>query len=81
MVLAEERPQVKSFTIRLRNEIGFMASSGESALPAPEKKATMFDAFISYSHAIDGTLAAALQQGLHRPLIPDDPGCCPDYER
>ena len=26
----------------------------------------MFDAFISYSHAADGTLAAALQQGLHR---------------
>ena len=26
----------------------------------------MFDAFISYSHAADGTLAAALQHGLHR---------------
>jgi hypothetical protein len=26
----------------------------------------VFDAFISYSHAADGTLAAALQQGLHR---------------
>ena len=26
----------------------------------------MFDAFISYSHAADGILAAALQQGLHR---------------
>ena len=26
----------------------------------------MFDAFISYSHAADGRLAAALQHGLHR---------------
>jgi TIR domain len=26
----------------------------------------VFDAFISYSHAADGALAAALQQGLHR---------------
>jgi len=26
----------------------------------------MFDAFISYSHAADGKLAAALQHGLHR---------------
>ena len=26
----------------------------------------MFDAFISYSHAADGTLATALQLGLHR---------------
>jgi tetratricopeptide (TPR) repeat protein len=36
-----------------------------SFLPHP-KKAPVFDAFISYSHAADGTLAAALQQGLHR---------------
>ena len=26
----------------------------------------MFDAFISYSHAADGKLAAAVQRGLHR---------------
>jgi hypothetical protein len=28
-----------------------------------QKKAAVFDAFISYSHAADGVLAAALQQG------------------
>ena len=29
---------------------------------------TQFDAFISYSHALDGRLASALQQGLERLL-------------
>ena len=31
-----------------------------------ERRAVVFDAFISYSHAADGQLAAALQHGLHR---------------
>src|SRR5215469_361325 len=31
-----------------------------------ERTAVVFDAFISYSHAADGQLAAALQHGLHR---------------
>src|SRR5208337_360501 len=31
-----------------------------------ERRAVMFDAFISYSHAADGKLAAAVQHGLHR---------------
>ena len=31
-----------------------------------ERRAVVFDAFVSYSHAADGQLAAALQHGLHR---------------
>jgi hypothetical protein len=34
--------------------------------PATSAGATRYDTFISYSHALDGTLTPALQRGLER---------------
>ncbi|MDQ3698882.1 MAG: hypothetical protein M3373_12810 [Gemmatimonadota bacterium] len=34
--------------------------------PTSPAAAVRYDAFISYSHALDGTLAPALQSALHR---------------
>src|SRR4051812_30035025 len=43
-----------------------MATTGtsSSARTVGERKGLTYDAFISYSHAADGTLAPAIQQGL-----------------
>jgi hypothetical protein len=52
--LLVQRRQHEASSQRVRSEIG--SKVGEFS----------FEAFISYSHAVDGRLAAALQGGLHR---------------
>lgn len=41
------------------------ASPRSTTPPAPSPDAARYDAFVSYSHAVDGRLAPALQRGLH----------------
>ena len=42
------------------------AIPGPTPRPSPRAETASYAAFISYSHAVDGSLAPALQQALHR---------------